>query len=243
MIIFAHRGASGDYPENTLLAFKKAICLGINAIELDVHKCSDDNLVVIHDEDIERTFKGKGLIKDYTLYQIKNFKCRNFEFINRYDCKIPTLREVFELIKDKNIFLNIEAKTDLIEYDLEKDVIDLINEYNLKDNILISSFNHNTIRDFKNIDKTIRYGALYRSEDDYKGFGNIVEHAKNLGVYSINLSGLLVNKEIVDLAHENGLKVFVYTINFPLAMRKMIEYNVDGVFTDYPDLMREILME
>ena len=80
-------------------------------------------------------------------------------------------------------------------------------------------------------------------EDDYKGFGNIVEHAKNLGVYNINLSGLLINKEIVDLAHENGLKVFVYTINFPLAMRKMIEYNVDGVFTDYPDLMREILME
>jgi glycerophosphoryl diester phosphodiesterase len=243
MIIFAHRGASGDYPENTLLAFKKAICLGMNAMELDVHKCIDGNLVVIHDEDIERTFKGRGLIKDYSLNQLKHFRCRNFEFTNNYDCKIPTLREVFDLIKNKNIFLNIEAKTDLINYNLEKDVIDLINEYDLKDNILISSFNHNTIRNFKNIDKTIKYGALYKSEEDYKGFGNIVEHAKNLGVYSINLSGLLVTKDIVDFAHENGLKVFVYTINFPLAMRKMIEYNVDGVFTDYPDLMREILME
>jgi len=126
MKVFAHRGASGDYPENTILSFKKALDLNVYGLELDVHKCMDGNLVVIHDEDIQRTFKGKGLVKDYTLRELKKFDCRKFEFIKNLDCKIPTLREVFELIKDIDIILNIEAKTDLIHYDLEQDILNLI---------------------------------------------------------------------------------------------------------------------
>ena len=99
MKVFAHRGASGDYPENTILAFDKALALDVYGIELDVHKSKDGHLVVIHDEDIQRTFKGKGLVMDYTLSELKKFNCRKFEFIENLNCKIPTLREVFELIK------------------------------------------------------------------------------------------------------------------------------------------------
>ncbi|CEH34056.1 glycerophosphodiester phosphodiesterase [Romboutsia lituseburensis] len=241
MKIFAHRGASGDYPENTMLSFKKAIDLGIKSIELDVHKSKDNNLVVIHDEDIERTFKGRGLVKDYTYDELKSFKCRKFEFVNNDLCKIPELEEVLSLIKQNNIYLNIEAKTDLIHYDLERDVLDLIEKYNLEDNVLISSFNHKCINIFKNLNSNIKYGALYHTKDDFKGFINVVEHAKNLGVYSINLNHQLVDKYIVDLAHKSNLKVFVYTVNDPILMRSMIECKVDGVFSDYPDLMREIL--
>lgn len=243
MKVFAHRGASGDYPENTLLAFDKALDLDVYGIELDVHKSKDGHLVVIHDEDIQRTFKGKGLVMDYTLAELKKFNCRKFEFIENLDCKIPTLREVFELIKDTNITLNIEAKTDLIHYDLEQDVIDLIKEYNFEEKVLISSFNHKCIKIFKELDNNLKYGALYEHEKDYTSEANVVEHAKKLGAYSINISRDLVTKEIVDLAHENGLKVFVYTVNAPIVMRKMIECNVDGVFSDYPDLMNEIIKE
>lgn len=243
MKVFAHRGASGDYPENTLLAFDKALDLDVYGIELDVHKSKDGHLVVIHDEDIQRTFKGKGLVMDYTLAELKKFNCRKFEFIENLDCKIPTLREVFELIKDTNITLNIEAKTDLIHYDLEQDVIDLIKEYNFEEKVLISSFNHKCIKIFKELDNNLKYGALYEHEKDYTSEANVVEHAKKLGAYSINTSRDLVTKEIVDLAHENGLKVFVYTVNAPIVMRKMIECNVDGVFSDYPDLMNEIIKE
>ena len=78
MKVFAHRGASGDYPENTILSFEKALTLPIDGIELDVHKSKDGKLVVIHDEDVQRTFKGKGLVKDYTLEELRNFKCRKF---------------------------------------------------------------------------------------------------------------------------------------------------------------------
>ena len=114
MKVFAHRGASGDYPENTILAFDKALALDVYGIELDVHKSKDGHLVVIHDEDIQRTFKGKGLVMDYTLSELKKFNCRKFEFIENLNCKIPTLREVFELIKNTDIILNIEAKTCLL---------------------------------------------------------------------------------------------------------------------------------
>lgn len=243
MKIFAHRGASGDYPENTMLAFKKALTLPIDGIELDVHKSKDGKLVVIHDEDIQRTFKGKGLVKDYTLDELKEFKCRKFEFINNKLCTVPTLSEVLELIKDTNIVLNIEAKTDLIHYDLEKDILDLVKAYNMSDRVLISSFNHKCINIFKSIDSTYKYGALYEYKKDFKPEKNVVEHAKKMNVYSINICKELVTKEMVDLAHKNNLNVYVYTVNSPAHMRKLIEFGVDAVFTDYPELMLEILNE
>lgn len=243
MKVFAHRGASGDYPENTMLSFRKSLEIGVDGIELDVHKSKDGKLVVIHDEDIQRTFKGKGLVKDYTLEELQQFTCRKFEFVNNDHCKIPTLRDVFELIKDEDITLNIEAKTDLIHYDIEQDILNLIYEYKINNKILISSFNHDCINIFKNLDSSINYGALYECEKDYKPECNVFDHAKKLNIYSINISQELVTKEVVDMAHENNLKVFVYTVNKPNSMRKMIELGVDGVFSDYPDLMNEILRE
>ena len=94
MKIFAHRGYSGKYPENTILAFKKALDIGVDGIELDVHKSKDGKLVVIHDEDIKSTFDGEGLIKDYTLKELKAFKCKDLNFFNNEECKICTLEDV-----------------------------------------------------------------------------------------------------------------------------------------------------
>lgn len=111
MKIFAHRGYSGKYPENTILAFKKALDIGVDGIELDVHKSKDGKLVVIHDEDIKRTFDGEGLIKDYTLKELQDFKCKDLKFFNNEECKICTLEDVIKLIKNENITLNIEAKS------------------------------------------------------------------------------------------------------------------------------------
>ena len=94
MINFAHRGASKYFPENTILAFKEAIKTGATGIELDVHKTKDNILVVIHDEDIQRTFKGKGLVKDMTLKELRSFKCRNINFEENLECRLPTLEDV-----------------------------------------------------------------------------------------------------------------------------------------------------
>ena len=115
MKVFAHRGFSYKYPENTLLAFKEALKLDIYGIELDVHKSKDGKLVIIHDEDIKRTFNGEGKVKDYTFEELRNFKCNKEGFENNDDCKISLLEDVFNLIKDKDIVLNIEIKNDVAE--------------------------------------------------------------------------------------------------------------------------------
>ncbi|MPQ43885.1 glycerophosphodiester phosphodiesterase [Clostridium tarantellae] len=239
MINFAHRGACGDFPENTMLAFKAAIRLGATGIELDVQKTKDDKLVVIHDEDIERTFKGKGLVKDYTLEELKKFKCRKVLFENNEECVIPTLEEVLKLIKETEIYLNVELKTDEIQYiNIEEDVIYLLNKYNLKNRTIISSFNHTSLEKCKEIDNEISTALLYES-----AIHNIIDYAKNLKVDALHPALALVTEELIKKAHENNLKVNIYTVNNPKNMRALIKENADGIFTDYTGLLKDIIEE
>ena len=153
---FAHRGFSGKYPENTILAFKKAIEAGAQGIELDVQLTKDGEIVIIHDETIDRTTDGKCEVISYTYEELKKFDA---SYIYRGQMgfnKIPTLREYFELIKDTDIVTNIELKTGINEYlGIEKKVWDMICEFNLADRIIISSFNHYSILRMKEIAPTL----------------------------------------------------------------------------------------
>ncbi len=238
MINFAHRGASSDYPENTILALKEGIKCGAKGLEIDVHKSKDNKLVVIHDEDIERTFLGKGLVKDFTLEELKSFKNRKKLFRDNDECHIPTLEEVLDLIKDIDILLNIELKTDVIYYSgIEEDVINSIKSYGIEDKIIISSFNHESIKKVKDI-SNIRTGMLYESP-----IINVIEYAKSLGAYAIHPDIRVVSEELIKEAHENNLKVNIFTVNNPIHMRLLIKNKVDGAFTDYPELLNEILEE
>ena len=239
MINFAHRGSSKYFPENTILSLKEGIKSGSNGLEIDVHKTKDNKLVVIHDEDIQRTFKGKGLVKNMTLEELRSFKCRNKNFEDNLECRIPTLSEVLDIIKDTNVILNIELKTDEIHYeDIEKDVIELVNRYGLKRQIILSSFNHESIRICREIDSEIETGLLY-----YKEIENMVQYAKKLGANAIHLDLRLVSEELIKEANENNIKVNIYTVNSPIYMRKLIKAGVNGIFTDYPDLLDEIINE
>jgi len=228
MIYFAHRGASENYPENTLLSFDKAVMSGAKAVELDVHKTKDEKLVVIHDEDIKRTFQGKGLIKDFTLAELKSFKPKNLEFENSKLCKLPTLSEVLEILNHRNIFINIELKTDIIHYStIEKDVINMVKKYDIVDNVLLSSFNHSSLEICKSIDNKIKLGVLFDNR-----MNNIIEYAKDLGAYSINPNVHLVNEDLISLAHESNLKVFTYTVNKASTVNTLDKIGCDGIFTD-----------
>ena len=203
MINFAHRGASKYYPENTILAIKEGIKTKAAGLEIDVHKSKDNKLVVIHDEDIERTFIGKGLVKDYTLQELKSFKCRNKNFEDNLECRIPTLEEVLELVKESNIILNIELKTDEIHYDgIERDVIDLVNKYNLKNRIILSSFNHESIRICREIDSKIKTGLLYS-----KPIEDVVNYAKSFGANAIHPDIRLVSEGLIREAKKNNIEV------------------------------------
>lgn len=228
MIYFAHRGYSSKYPENTLLAFDKALSAGAQAVEFDVHKTKDNKLVVIHDENIKRTFNGSGLIKDLTLAELKTYSSNNPEYKDSKLCKIPTLDQVLELLLSYNIIINLEIKTDIIQYEnIEKEILDTINHYNLEEKVIISSFNHKSLEKCRDLSSTIRLGMLF--DNKIKG---IVEAAKALNAYSLHPNFKLVDEELMKVAHENNLKVFAYTVNSPLIAKALEALNCDGIFTD-----------
>ena len=131
MNIYAHRGNSGFFPENTMYAFKKSLDLGIYGIEIDVQKTKDGILVVHHDETLGRMFDGKGSIKKSTFEQLRELNLKDEELKNKADCKIPTLEEVLEFIKDTDLTLNIEIKNNKVRYkNIEKKPLNLFIESN-----------------------------------------------------------------------------------------------------------------
>ncbi|MGX9756343.1 glycerophosphodiester phosphodiesterase [Clostridioides difficile] len=237
MNIYAHRGFSGKYPENTILAFKKCLDMDIYGIELDVHKTKDGKIVVIHDETVDRTFNGHGFVKDLTLRKLKTLNSSFEGYQNNKECKIPTLEEVLILISPTNLILNIELKTDKVNYtNIEKDVLKLILKYNMKNRVLISSFNSNSLKNFHKLDPSIKTALLC-----YLPINNIVEFAKFLGNSYLHPPLILVNESLVKLCHKNLLGVNVYTVNEEKDMLHCLYLNVDGIFTNYPDVALKLL--
>ena len=141
--IFAHRGASGYAPENTMDAFKLAVKQGAEGIELDVQLSKDGIPVVIHDETIDRVTNGHGYVKDYTLEELKNFTIMKGKYQEYEHSKIPTLEEVLVYAKKENLTVNIELKTGIYWYpEIEEKTVDLVKKTKMEDLVIYSSFNH-----------------------------------------------------------------------------------------------------
>ena len=159
--VWAHRGASGYAPENTLDAFRKAVEMGADGIELDVQMTKDGELVVIHDETIDRVSNGKGWVKNYTYEELKkfNFNKTHLEYTKE---EIPTLEQVYLLIKPTNLTINVEIKTGIVFYPgIEERVLELTERLGMKERVIYSSFNHYTIRKIKELDPQAKTGMLY----------------------------------------------------------------------------------
>ena len=236
---FAHRGFSGNYPENTMLAFKKAFEAGADGIELDVQLTKDGEVVIIHDETIDRTTDGKGEVSSYTYEEIKKFDA-SFKFKGQYGKNlIPSLREYFEYIKDKNIVTNIELKTGVKEYlGIEEKVWDLIQEYNLQEKVIISSFNHFSVLRMKSIAPDLKYGLLTES-----WIINAGKYTKEVGVECYHPYFSNMTKEIVEEIKSHGIEINTFTVNEEKDIRDMIEKGIDIIIGNYPDLTKKILEE
>lgn len=221
LLCIGHRGAMGHAPENTLASFQKALELGTPCVELDVYYV-DGNLVVFHDDRLERTTNGSGYLLDKDFDYLRSLDAGNGE-------KIPTLREVFEKI-DLRAGVNIELKGP----DTARPVVEFISALRKHgwndDLILVSSFNHRELAEVRRVDSRIRLGAMIVGlpVDD-------AAFAAVLGAYSVHLSLEFVDRRFVDNAHSRGLRVFVFTVNHPDDICKMEELGVDGVFTNYPE--------
>ena len=234
---FAHRGFSGKYPENTLLAFEKAIELGVDGIELDVHLSKDNEMVIIHDENVSRTTNGEGYIKDLTYEEISKLDA-SYIYTGQYGFnKIPTLREYFELVKDKDVITNIELKTNIFEYPgIEQKVWELIQEYHLESKVIISSFNHFSVMRMRKIAPTLEYGLL--SETWLIDAGNYVN---NLGIKYYHPIFRNLTDKVVKEIHQYGIKINTYTVNTEEDIKDMISKDINIVISNFPHLVKEII--
>ena len=234
---FAHRGFSGKYPENTMLAFEKALEVGVDGIELDVHLTKDGELVIIHDETVDRTTDGTGLVSEMTLDELKALDA-SATYVGVYGVnRIPTLREYFELVKDTEIVTNIELKTGINPYPgIEEKLLEMIDAFELADKIIISSFNHYSVMRFKRLAPEIPCGFLEES-----WIIDMADYAAWQGVECLHPIYAAVTENYAEAAHEKGLLINTWTVNTEEDMKLMIDRGVNAIIGNYPDLCKKVL--
>lgn len=238
MRIIAHRGLSGFYPENTMLAFKKCLNLDIYGIELDVQKTKDNQIVVIHDEKVDRIFNGTGYVRDMTLSELQSLNSNFKNYENNKDCKIPTLKEVLTLFKPTDFIINIELKNNKIKYkNLEEDVINLVKELKMERRVIISSFRMKSLNKVKALCPKITRSYLI-SEKFYKyRLKNMIFYKaiKNKSIY-LSTNYIIADKKFINKCHRRDIKILCYTVNTIEEYEKLLKLKVDGVFTDFPNI-------
>ncbi|MCF6435612.1 glycerophosphodiester phosphodiesterase family protein [Pseudoalteromonas sp. MMG022] len=228
MLVFAHRGASGNYPENTLSAIRAALQADVDGIELDVQSCAND-YAIVHDTWLDRTTNGIGKVNQTSLQEIQLLDAGNGEHI-------PCLQQVFDEIGQQTM-INLELKHTFgldqfvacIEHNVQQGVIN-------REQLLVSSFDHHQLVWLKQNMPWVKIGALTASIPL-----NYAEFAQRLHAYSIHMDKNFINHQFVDDAKQRGLKVFAYTVDKQQDIEDMRALGVDGIFSNFPCYAKMIL--
>ena len=237
LLNFAHRGAAGYCPENTMAAFKHAIELGATGIETDVQMTADGQLVLIHDESLQRTAGSPKLVKDVSLAELKQLDAGSWYDPAFKDERVPVLDELLELVQSTNLVVNLELKNTLLPYPgLEEAVVEAVTRYGLANRIIISSFNHYALVKCKQLAPEIRTGILYS-----EGLFEPWDYAATVGADALHANYHAVTPEWVAKAGTHGLVYHPWTVNEPEQMRMLVDAGVSGIITDYPDRLANIL--
>jgi len=227
---FAHRGFSARYPENTMLAFRKAIEAGCDGIELDVHLSRDGYLAVIHDENVRRTTNGAGLVKDMTLDDLRRLDAGSNE-------RIPTLEEYFDMVETLSVITNIELKNNSIWYQgMEEKLVETVRRRHMEDRVIFSSFNHYSILKCKALAPEIRCGFLYNC-----WIINAGAYAREHGVECVHPEHHSLTADILAEMRENNIAVNTWTVNDREDMERLLRLNVDSIITNEPALLAGVL--
>lgn len=250
-LVIAHRGGGGIAPENTLAAFRRSVELGVDVLELDVRSTADGELVVIHDSKVDRTTNGNGLVSDMTFETIRKLDAgfnwtkdegKTYPFRGE-NIKIPTLREVFEAFPNTKI--NIEPK-----YDSPSPVTplcSLINEFNRADKVIVGAFNATVLAEFRTSCRGVATSASPTEASSFLFGYNIglsESFSPEMQVFQIPQkigSWQIVTEEYVKALHERNLEVHVWTINEIEDMKQLLKIKADGIMTDYPDRLLNLL--
>jgi len=242
VLCIAHRGASGSAPENTSASFLEALKQKTDIVECDIHRTKDGQFVVIHDGSIDRTSNGKGHVVNMTLAELKKF---NFS-PHQHREQILTLEETLKLITKHSASSGIivEFKMSLLHH--EKEALDIIKKYNLKNQIMIHSSHSSILKNVRKHDPKIKLGLII--------FFSFLHHLMlpfhNYFIKKYNINFFAIDeffydkpfiKNFIGEIQNNGIRVFVWTVNDYLSMSKTIAFGVDGVITNYPGIFKEVL--
>lgn len=239
-MVWAHRGASGYAPENTIPAFKLAMEQGAHGVELDVHLSQDGRLMVIHDETVDRTSNGTGRVVDMTVQQLKalDFSRSMYGFSN---VRIPTLKEVYGLLRHTDMAINVEVKCDVIVYyGIWDKLIELEREMGMQGRILYSSFNHYVLQKIRELDSEAKIGLLYSNAivDPW-----VYAEYMNADAIHPHYLAALQSPGLLEGCRKRGLAVNAWTANSEHVVRELCEANVNGIITNYPDMALQVIKE
>lgn len=231
-LIYGHRGAAGYAPENTLEAFQLAVDHQADGVELDVHLTRDRQIIVTHDERIDRVSTGTGLVAMLTLKDIKKhlFNLPHPEYT---EAKAPLLEEVLELLKPTRLNINIELKNSRLPYEgLEQACLDLVARHGMEDRVLYSSFNHHSMLRIKEMDRSVKTGLLYDC-----CLLSPMEYLQAAGADAMHphFTDVLMNQSAYARLRQASCPVNVWTVNDERDMRSMFEAEVDILISNYPD--------
>lgn len=226
-------------PQNTRSALEKAVELGADGVELDVQYSSDGALVVFHDVTLDETTDGEGKVVSHTLKELRSFDAGSW-FDDRFKGeRILTLDEAFDVLGDR-IAINVEIKAfTLSSTGMEQDVVDLIQQYSLQERVLVSSFNPFSVRRVKRYDSRIQTALLYAPEQPLIFRRVWFRHLVKPDV--LHPFFQMVDEPHVTWARRKGYRVNVWTVNEVEDMERMVSLGVDGIITDYPDRLRDLL--
>jgi glycerophosphoryl diester phosphodiesterase len=250
-LVIAHRGGKGLWPENTLYAFGKAVGLGVDALEMDIHSTADGELVVIHDDTVDRTTDGVGPVNDLTLDELRALDAgyrwtpddgASFPYRGK-GISVPTLEEVFAVFYDKRLMIEIKQ----VEPSIAAPFCNMIRRFEAQDRVLVASFDHQALEEFRALCPEV---ASSISEDEmrklyvfklfylggiYSPTGNAIQAPEYQGDLRV------ITPRLVRLAHHRNMQVHAWTINDTYSMQRLLAQGVDGIISDYPNLMLELL--
>lgn len=255
-LVIAHQGGDGVWPGDTMYAFEQAVAIGADVLEMDAHITKDDQIVLMHDEKVDRTTNGTGLIEDLTLselkqldaaYQWSNDDGKTFPYRGQ-GIQVPTLEELFQKFPQMRYVIEIK----LTQNPIDGPLCDLVRKHNMQAKVVVASFHDEAMQNFR---KTCPEVATSASRTEVRNFvllgkaflsGLIVPGYQSIQPpydpkESLNIP--IMTERFIREAHAKNIKVEPWTVNDPELMKRYIEWGVDGIITDRPDLMLEVLQE
>jgi len=244
-LVAAHRGGAALWPENSLLAFRSALALGVDALELDLHLTADGEVVVLHDPTLERTSTGRGAVRDATLADLASVRLKTPEGAATAE-RVPTLAQVLDLVAQSSSELLPEIKLDAHRqrYDgIEEKVLALIRARGLLARTTIQAFQGDTIRRLRELEPAARTMLLVGRGDvgrDRARPAEAVRRARELGATDLGMNHRLIDADVVAAARAAGIRLSAWTVNDENDIRRMIDLGVDLVMSDRPDLAKRL---